>query len=242
MPIATLNCPTCGAAVSSDATQCQYCGARLATVACPSCFGLAFIGSKFCPHCGKELVKPEDLDTTLKCPRCRTERMQEVTLKDTKVLECPKCCGLWLTSATFDFICNNAERQEAVLAFDPPPVQAPAPGGKVLYLPCPKCGDLMNRLNFAHRSGVIIDICKKDGIWFDRDGLRHIIEFIRAGGMERSHLIEREELADQVRSVNVDAAAKIREASILDDAHVGEVYNAFAVAGTWLERALEGRR
>ena len=56
MPVGTLNCPNCGGVVSSDATQCQYCGARLATISCPKCFGLAFLGSKFCPHCGIKLA------------------------------------------------------------------------------------------------------------------------------------------------------------------------------------------
>src|SRR5438309_6428943 len=108
MTAETLNCPTCGAAISSEATRCEYCGTKLATVACPSCFGLAFIGSKFCPHCGKELVWPEDVETGLKCPRCPGgPAMTAVALApDTHVLECPRCCGLWLPVATFGRICR----------------------------------------------------------------------------------------------------------------------------------------
>ena len=43
------------------------------------------------------------------------------------------------------------------------------------YLPCPVCKSLMNRVNFAHHSGIVIDLCGKDGVWFDRDELMHSI-------------------------------------------------------------------
>jgi len=54
----SMNCPTCGAPVSSDATQCGHCGSRLAVVACPSCFGMVFAGAKFCSHCGAAIAAP----------------------------------------------------------------------------------------------------------------------------------------------------------------------------------------
>jgi Zn-finger nucleic acid-binding protein len=203
----TLHCPSCGAAVSSDSTQCQYCKARLETVACPSCFGLAFVGSKFCPHCGKPLSATHDVTTDLNCPRCHTVKMLSTQLKDSHILECPQCAGLWLSTATFSEICNDNEQQQAALQIDTGlPNQAAAPhftlDQNVKYLACPQCSQLMNRLNFAHRSGVIIDICNKDGIWFDRDSLRHIIEFIRAGGLVHAHEIDAEELVDKARTLD----------------------------------------
>jgi Zn-finger nucleic acid-binding protein len=54
----------------------------------------------------------------------------------------------------------------------------------------------MNRVNFAHYSNVIVDVCKAHGTWFDRDELRKVIEFIRAGGLDNARnreLAEREE-------------------------------------------------
>src|SRR3712207_7758487 len=32
----------------------------------------------------------------------------------------------------------------------------------VRYRPCPRCARIMNRVNFARRSGVILDICPED--------------------------------------------------------------------------------
>jgi hypothetical protein len=52
----------------------------------------------------------------------------------------------------------------------------------------------MNRFNFAHLSGVIVDVCKGHGIWFDADELRRIVEFIRGGGLVRAREHERLEL------------------------------------------------
>src|SRR5689334_184576 len=109
MPASTLNCPSCGAVISSDATQCPYCTAKLATVACPSCFGLAFVGSKFCPHCGKPLPTSVEAPVTLTCPRCKTE-MEHKNLAGTSFAECLKCDGLWIKSEAFDQICNDREK------------------------------------------------------------------------------------------------------------------------------------
>jgi Zn-finger nucleic acid-binding protein len=52
----------------------------------------------------------------------------------------------------------------------------------------------MNRVNFAHCSHVIVDVCQKHGTWFDKDELRQIVEFIRAGGMEKSRQMEIQDL------------------------------------------------
>ena len=43
----------------------------------------------------------------------------------------------------------------------------------------------MNRRGFAERSGVIVDICARHGVWFDKDELAHVIEFVEGGGLSR---------------------------------------------------------
>ena len=55
----------------------------------------------------------------------------------------------------------------------------------------------MNRINFARCSGVVVDICKRHGSWFDRDELSSIIEFIRGGGMNSARAKERIEIAEE---------------------------------------------
>ena len=50
----------------------------------------------------------------------------------------------------------------------------------------------MNRINFARCSGVIVDVCRGHGTWFDASELREIVEFIRGGGLELAPKRERE--------------------------------------------------
>lgn len=196
MEASTLNCSMCGAPCASAAAACEHCGARLATVACPSCFGMIFNGSKFCQHCGTKIERPvENGATSRLCPRCR-EPLNAVVLGSAKAQECARCSGLWIDTATFNEICADREKQTAVIGEDSellPPKLAYPSLDSIHYVPCPVCAKLMNRVNFARVSGVILDICKADGVWFDCEELRRIVEFIRAGGLETSREHEHEE-------------------------------------------------
>ncbi|MGO8698891.1 MAG: zf-TFIIB domain-containing protein [Limisphaerales bacterium] len=195
----TLSCPQCGAVVASEAAHCEHCGARLATVACPSCFGMMFIGQQYCPHCGAKAAR-QDSDETSEpepCPRCQN-MMEAVVLGDTKVRECPRCEGIWTDADTLRQICASREQQSAVLgmASHLPSNDGVAIEKHIRYLPCPICHKLMNRVNFANCSGVIVDVCLAHGTWFDRDELRRIVEFIRGGGLEKSRVKEMEDLEE----------------------------------------------
>lgn len=205
MSIETLNCPMCGAPTTSDTGQCEHCGARLAKVACPSCFGLIFQGAKFCSHCGAAVERTEvDQAGSAPCPRCRTV-MKSVVVGPTKMQECPKCEGLWLDAATAEQIYAERERQVSVLqGVNPTTVRTGAVEDRVQYLPCPVCRKLMNRVNFAHYSNVIVDICKGHGTWFDRDELRRVIEFIRAGGLDQARTRELADLNEQKRQLSAE--------------------------------------
>src|SRR3984885_6828072 len=96
MPAETLRCPSCGAAVSSQATRCDFCNAALATVTCPSCFGMMFAGAKFCSHCGAKGNRSEAADGESRlCPRCQAA-LNKVTVGTTDLLECSRCEGIWV--------------------------------------------------------------------------------------------------------------------------------------------------
>jgi Zn-finger nucleic acid-binding protein len=49
----------------------------------------------------------------------------------------------------------------------------------------------MNRANFGRVSGVIIDVCRPHGAWFDRGELGAIRRFLRSGGLGRYERIRR---------------------------------------------------
>jgi Zn-finger nucleic acid-binding protein len=201
MNVETLNCPMCGASVSSDAPQCRFCEARLATVSCPSCFGMMFLGSKHCPRCGAAAVQADEVSNIGKeCPRCKAEMISK-SLGDATFLECPHCLGLWLNVATFEKICADREQHSSVLGVATLAPKRTIPEAKVTYIRCPECSELMNRANFARCSGVIVDLCKRHGIWFDREELSRIIEFIREGGLELSRAREKAQLDEQRRQL-----------------------------------------
>jgi len=212
MQAGTLNCPNCGAATSTDAPLCQFCESRLATVACPSCFAMMFLGSKHCQRCGAKAAVPEIGDAQdRKCPRCQTV-MSSVTVGSTAVLECDRCLGLWLNVSSFEQICADREQQSAVMGLaSPVPTHAVEETSKVKYVRCPQCSQMMNRLNFARCSGVIVDVCKGHGTWFDRDELSRIVEFIRQGGLEASRNREKASLEEERR--------RLREAQLTANIH-----------------------
>ena len=113
-----------------------------------------------------------------------------------RLQECGKCFGLWLDTATFERICRDAEQQAAVLG-SRISMGAPVALGPVRYLRCPHCRDLMHRVNFARCSGVIVDVCRAHGTWFDASELHRIVHFIRDGGMNRAREKEKADLADE---------------------------------------------
>jgi Zn-finger nucleic acid-binding protein len=105
------------------------------------------------------------------------------------VLECGAWGGFWLGPEAFRQLAERA-RMHAV-----PPLSAVGPAREVagsetpglprrgaFYRPCVVCGELMNRVNYGHQSGVIVDFCKDHGIWFDAGQLAHILTWLRAGG------------------------------------------------------------
>lgn len=233
----TLNCPMCGASLRGTGPRCQHCGARLATVACPHCFGMMFTGTKFCPRCGTEASRTEagpEPHPGYSCPRCAV-LMSSVGVGDTTLCECSKCDGLWVDKDAFERLCADREKQapllgRASLARDAKP-DAPA---QIRYVPCPRCGKLMNRVNFASCSGVIVDVCREHGTWFDRDELSRIIEFMRSGGMNLARDRQKAELMEQEQRLR-----RVQQRRALDHGEP-EIFRSSAVvaAGDLLRRFL----
>lgn len=201
MKIEALNCPNCGAGALSDSTRCDFCESRLKTSACPSCFGLMFIGSQNCSHCGKKTVRTETIANKKSgdCPRCKI-KLNSLQIQEISLLECQKCGGFWSDTETFENICAEKESQSHVLFFVQNK-QFSKLNVPINYIPCPDCKVLMNRNNFAHSSGIILDICKLHGVWFDAEELPKIIEFIRHGGLDHARQKEKIYLEEQRRNL-----------------------------------------
>lgn len=143
--------------------------------------------------------------------------MSAIQIGGEQMRQCQRCGGIWLEVAVFERICASREEQAAVLGTASPApdrqVDPRSEGNKVRYSPCPQCGQIMNRINFARCSGVIVDICKGHGTWFDRDELSAIVKFIRSGGLAASREREKRELEyerEQLRAEQLRAANRSR--------------------------------
>lgn len=206
-----VRCASCGAVRGSGGLNCEFCGARFSTVdkgwgsMCPQCFCRLPSEAQFCVECGLKIA-PQKLDAIVSdmlCPRCGVA-LQRRLVERIEVYECVACVGLWAPTATFEAICQDTEtRSQAVT------LMGLAKRGRrrfeltadeqVRYIPCPVCKRLMNRRNFGGISGVIVDLCRDDGVWLDNQELNRIVQFIEAGGLDKAREFEALERAHRER-------------------------------------------
>jgi Zn-finger nucleic acid-binding protein len=57
--------------------------------------------------------------------------------------------------------------------------------GDARYGWCPHCGQVMTPMVFGQRSGIVVDVCREHGTWFDRGELDAVLAFVRAGHFEQ---------------------------------------------------------
>jgi len=149
-----------------------------------------FAGTQFCPHCGTpiEAGTADSNAAPLPCPSCATA-MPGVRIGGTPMHQCPSCAGNWLDTETFTQLCTNREERGSVanlIGASSADSKSAATLAAIHYLCCPRCKKTMNRTNFGHRSGVIIDVCKGHGAWFEAGELRRVLLFVESGGLEKA--------------------------------------------------------
>ncbi len=185
-----LACPSCGAGVAPTTSACEYCRAELLLKACPRCMHRVFHGHKHCPDCGAELglAAAGDARADLRCPRCEGALAARL-VGDIVIDECGGCQGLFLDQIAIQrvIVDRRQGRAEALLGALPKSATsvAPRPGEK-MYLKCPSCRTVMNRRQFATGAGVVVDVCKRHGTFFDVGELPAIIDFVMQGGLEQA--------------------------------------------------------
>lgn len=184
-----LACPQCGAGVAPTSKACEHCTQQLLLKACPRCLSRVFHGHKHCPECGAGLslaatVEPGE---DRQCPRC-DQALGGRLVGDVVVDECVACHGLWLDHVAVQRIVTDRQqaRADSLLGALPATLTYAAQPASKMYVKCPVCRVVMNRRLFAAGSGVIVDICKAHGAFFDTGELPRIIEFVMQGGLEQA--------------------------------------------------------
>ena len=177
---------------------------------CEHCSKEINIKYETCPFCGGEQL---DVNKPLspECPRCRIA-LNPLVSDGEEYDICPGCGGIWLDRGEFHLATRERDVYKKVdtkSEYRKPPIR-----GLVKYIPCVRCGKLMNRRNFGKISGVIIDRCDKHGVWLDTGELEKIRHFIADGGLDKSRDIEiaenRAAIKDLATSVDqIDFTQKI---------------------------------
>jgi Zn-finger nucleic acid-binding protein len=176
-----------------ETKTCRACGKEINTIyrVCPLCSAHLPDGGEFLPPT---------------CPRCRAPLEIHVQHEDEYDL-CPQCGGVWLDRTEF----HRATRESAVYreenyreAYQRSGIQDPGE-----YIPCVRCGKIMNRKNFKKISGVLIDECGTHGVWLDGGELEKIRHFVADGGLDRAQdrEIERNRMELKQLATKVDQTA-----------------------------------
>lgn len=194
---AVVRCSSCGSPRRKGSAACDFCSAdftlheRDLHTICPGCMSRISDRAAYCHACGLA-ISPQGPVGSLsgkQCPVCGVGH--ELNLRNVEegtvtVLECDHCAGVWIGHRIFGLLERRA-KQDVDLWSEP---SAPNPGRKAeqtgtsFYRACVECGKLMNRRNYGHRSGVIVDVCREHGLWFDLGELEDILAWVRGGGLE----------------------------------------------------------
>lgn len=191
----TLRCPSCGGAAREGDGACAHCGSLLLTRRCAACFALSPRDAERCVRCGALLPTEALKPAPGTCPDCRSALVARQA-GAVGFSECPRCGGLFLTREAFDAVTKDAGARASVKSVEPEAASRDANlAAKFHYRKCPACSALMGRSNYAGGSGIMVDVCRTHGVWFDRGELTAIVDFIEGGGSE--HLRIRDLLRKQ---------------------------------------------
>jgi Zn-finger nucleic acid-binding protein len=197
-----MNCSSCGAPLPAKSLVCPFCSTRNAV----DLRGLSV-------STGKAPAAPRA------CPECRAGMESlNVGRRERFFIEmCPRCHGLF-----FDLNELHALLDDAVVPtyeIDYPLLakvqeESPAPR-RAAYVPCPDCAKLMNKVQFAPRSGVVIDRCRDHGIWLEGGELRRLMEWKKAGGQVMEQRRQHAAAEDARAEGLIQALTEKKEASSL---------------------------
>lgn len=196
------NCSNCSAPLPPDSMQCAYCGSR------------NDVDLK-----GVHYYTTHESGAARTCPRCAIALATiDLKLNGTFLIErCEECLGLFFDPGELEALLEATVANVFTInrtQLDRIGVCRNREYG-ISYIKCPVCARLMNRVNFGAKSGVVVDRCKEHGVWLDGGELRHLFEWMKAGGK----LLEQERQEEQRK---IEAAREKERRSQAAGAAAGE--------------------
>ncbi len=161
----------------------------------------------FCPFCGVRQdvnlrqIHFRDLgtDAALPCPHCTTplDVIEFDSEPKVRIERCTTCFGTFFNPGELEILLEA--QTNPLVWLDPVQLNQIASDFNhdplIAYRKCPMCSERMSHINFAGRSGVIVDRCGTHGVWLEGSELRRLTEWWRAGGK----LIYQQHEADRVK-------------------------------------------
>jgi len=182
------NCSNCSAPLPKSGIICKYCGTRN---------DIDLKSAEKITDSNKEMIHL--------CPLCHTQ-MQTIDVGENEAFHierCSSCYGIFFDNDELESMIENSVKGSrnidlmklAKLSEHPRHIDI------MVYRKCPVCQETMNRKNFMSKSGVITDVCAKHGVWLDSGELRHILEWVKTGGMKKA---KQEPIKKQTKKNKVD--------------------------------------
>lgn len=232
--VSALSCPHCGANVSSSSSTCSHCSHALLLKACPRCLSRVFHGHKHCPDCGAELslVATTEPAKERPCPRC-DQALSPRRVEDVVIDECMACRGIFLDQIAIQRVVaeRRQSRADALMGALPNVVNPDRPAAGKMYIKCPVCRVVMNRKLFAAGSGVIVDVCRAHGTFFDVGELPRIIEYVQQGGLDRDEKKTIDRMREEAKAAEARARNVYSQAALV---HSNEAWSTRQTAGAAL--------
>ncbi len=163
-------CHACSAPLSANHNICRYCNVR----------------NDIDLHGKMDFtVQAENSDKI--CPDCEIALQTIDLYNDGSLLieRCEQCYGLFFDPGEIETMLENSVsgvhnvNHKLITRINQERSQHRK---TVRYIKCPVCRQFMRRVNFGHRSGVVIDQCQAHGIWLDNGEITHLMEWKKAGG------------------------------------------------------------
>lgn len=198
--VGTILCDACGGPVPEGTMICRFCGAKIEAKK-PDAAGAATVVARasepmtFCPRCRQFFAAslprcprcPEATDAGARgpCPACATPLIG-APLGLATIDRCERCEGVWFDGDELGKVIDLRTKGlpgaavrglKDALPFVPPKLET----GRAK---CVRCNAPMERRPIAKRAGVIVDVCKAHGIWFDKGEFGQFEAFVKAGGLE----------------------------------------------------------